>query len=88
MSTFEGSISGDTATGTFKYEQTSLSTGGGGGAVEQIAIGTFTVTLPEVVDDPLKTVVRTDATDLAFAWSRAVCGSLVLCRQWRRRRRR
>ena len=42
--TFEGSISGDTATGTFKYEQTSLSTGGGGGDVQQSAIGIFTIT--------------------------------------------
>ena len=42
--TFEGSISGDTATGTFKYEQKSLSTGGGGGDVQQFEIGMFTMT--------------------------------------------
>jgi hypothetical protein len=42
--TFEGSINGDTATGTFRYEQQSQSTGGGGGPVQQNAIGTFTIT--------------------------------------------
>lgn len=42
--TFEGSISGDTATGTFKYEQKSLATGGGGGDVQQFEVGTFTIT--------------------------------------------
>jgi hypothetical protein len=41
--TFEGSIGGDSASGTFHYEQNSLSTGGGGGDVQQSAIGTFTI---------------------------------------------
>ncbi len=44
--TFEGSISGNTATGTFRYEQKSQSAGGGGGGgtVQQQAVGTFTIT--------------------------------------------
>ena len=42
--TFEGSISGDSASGTFHYEQKSLSTGGSGGDVQQSAIGIFTIT--------------------------------------------
>src|SRR6185436_11463898 len=41
---FDGSINGDTATGTFHYEQKSQSTGGGGGPVQQGAVGTFTIT--------------------------------------------
>jgi hypothetical protein len=42
--TFEGAISGDRASGTFHYEQKSLSTGGGGGDVQQSAVGAFTIT--------------------------------------------
>ena len=42
--TFEGSMAGDTATGTFRYEQKSQSTGGTGGPVTQSAVGTFTIT--------------------------------------------
>jgi hypothetical protein len=42
---FEGSMSGNTITGTIKYEQKSVSTGGGGGPVDQAATGTFPVTL-------------------------------------------
>jgi len=42
--TFEGTITGNTATGTFRYEQNSLSTGGSGGDVQQKATGTFTIT--------------------------------------------
>jgi hypothetical protein len=42
--TFEGTITGDTATGTFHYEESSLATGGGGGDVQQKATGTFTIT--------------------------------------------
>lgn len=41
--TFEGSINGDTATGTFRYEQKSQSTGGTAGVIQQGAVGTFTI---------------------------------------------
>jgi hypothetical protein len=42
---FEGSLSGNTITGTIKYEQRSSSTGGTGGPVDQAAQGSFSVTL-------------------------------------------
>jgi hypothetical protein len=42
---FEGSLSGNTVTGTLKHEQKSVSTGGGGGPVDQAAAGTFALTL-------------------------------------------
>ncbi len=41
---FQGSISGNTATGTFKYEQRSFSPGDGGGSVTVTASGTFPIT--------------------------------------------
>ena len=42
--TFEGSISGETASGTFAYEEQSFSPGDGGGSVTQKASGRFTIT--------------------------------------------
>jgi hypothetical protein len=42
--TFQGSISGDSATGVFNYEENSLSTGGGGSDVRQLGTGSFTIT--------------------------------------------
>ncbi len=42
---FEGAISGSTVTGTFRWEQKSVSTGGGGGPVDQAATATFTISL-------------------------------------------
>ena len=42
--TFQGSISGDAATGVFTYEENSLSTGGGGSDVRQLGTGSFTIT--------------------------------------------
>lgn len=42
---FDGSMSGNTITGTIKFEQRSAATGGGGGPVDQVANGTFAVTL-------------------------------------------
>jgi hypothetical protein len=42
---FEGSLSGNAVTGTLRWEQTSVSTGGGGGPVDQSATATFTVSL-------------------------------------------
>lgn len=42
--TFQGSITGDTATGMFKYDENSLSVGGSGGTVVQAGVGTFTIT--------------------------------------------
>lgn len=38
-------MNGNAITGTIKYEQKSVSTGGGGGPVDQAATGTFSVTL-------------------------------------------
>jgi len=43
--TFDGAVSGDIVTGTFTYEQNSFSPGDGGGSVQMIASGVFTVTL-------------------------------------------
>jgi len=43
--TFDGAVSGDIVTGTFTYEQKSFSPGDGGGSVQMIASGVFTVTL-------------------------------------------
>lgn len=43
--TFEGSISGNTATGTFKYEQKGTSVGGTSGGNQSLSTGTFTITL-------------------------------------------
>lgn len=42
--TFQGSISGDSASGVFNYEENSLSTGGGGSDVRQLGTGSFTIT--------------------------------------------
>lgn len=42
---FEGSLSGNIITGTLKFEQRSVSSGGGGGPVDQAASGTFPLTL-------------------------------------------
>ncbi|HEX6165102.1 MAG TPA: hypothetical protein VFZ31_17170 [Vicinamibacterales bacterium] len=42
---FEGSLNGNTVTGTMRWEQKSVSTGGAGGPVDQLASGTFTLTL-------------------------------------------
>jgi hypothetical protein len=42
--TFEGSVSGDTATGTFTFVETSLSVGSGGNEVRQSGNGSFTIT--------------------------------------------
>ncbi|MBY0497572.1 MAG: hypothetical protein K2Y23_25485 [Cyanobacteria bacterium] len=42
---FDGSLSGSTVTGTIKWEQKSVSTGGAGGPVDQLANGTFSITL-------------------------------------------
>ena len=42
--TFQGSLSGDTATGVFTYEENSFSTGGGGSDVRQLGTGSFTIT--------------------------------------------
>ena len=41
---FQGSISGNTATGTFTYDQRSTNTDGAGGTVTMVAIGTFPIT--------------------------------------------
>ncbi len=43
--TFEGALSGDVVTGTFRYEERSSSAGDGGGSVQVLASGMFTVTL-------------------------------------------
>ena len=43
--TFEGVLSGNTVTGTLKYEGRSVSTGGGGGPVDEASSGQFPVTL-------------------------------------------
>ena len=42
---FDGSLIGNTITGTMRYEEVSVATGGGGGPVDQKASGTFPVTL-------------------------------------------
>ena len=42
--TFEGSINGNTATGTFKLEENSVSVGGPGGRIDQQGAGIFTIT--------------------------------------------
>ena len=42
---FEGSLNGNTVTGTMRWEQKSVSTGGAGGPVDQAAAGTFSLTL-------------------------------------------
>lgn len=42
--TFQGSISGNTVTGVFRYEENSLSVGGTGGNVTQLGVGNFTIT--------------------------------------------
>jgi hypothetical protein len=42
---FEGSLSGNVVTGTMKYEQKSVSTGGAGGPVDQSAAATFALSL-------------------------------------------
>jgi hypothetical protein len=42
--TFEGSINGETATGTFRYEERSVSTGGRAGQIDQLGVGTFSIT--------------------------------------------
>lgn len=42
---FEGSLNGNTITGTLKYDQRSVSTGGSGGTVDQTALATFPLTL-------------------------------------------
>jgi len=42
---FQGSLSGNTITGTIKHDEKSVSTGGSGGAVDEAASGTFPITL-------------------------------------------
>jgi hypothetical protein len=42
---FDGSLNGNTATGTIKHEGRSVSTGGGGGPVDESSSGSFAVTL-------------------------------------------
>jgi len=42
---FDGSISGNTATGTLKFEVKATSTGGGGGPVDNLQTGLFSITL-------------------------------------------
>jgi len=42
---FEGSLSGNVVTGTIKYEQKSVATGGAGGPVDQAATATFPISL-------------------------------------------
>lgn len=42
---FEGSLSGNTISGTMKHDSKSTATGGGGGPVDEAAMGTFPVTL-------------------------------------------
>jgi hypothetical protein len=42
---FEGSLNGTTVTGTLNYDQKSVSSGSGGGPVDGVASGTFTLTL-------------------------------------------
>jgi hypothetical protein len=46
--TFQGSINGDTATGTFNYEETSLSQGLNTGSVSQLGKGSFPITFHKV----------------------------------------
>jgi hypothetical protein len=41
---FQGSITGDTVTGVFRYEENSLAVGGPGGNVTQLGVGTFSIT--------------------------------------------
>jgi hypothetical protein len=43
--TFQGSLSGNTITGTIAHDEKSVSTGGGGGPVDEASSGTFPVTL-------------------------------------------
>ena len=42
---FEGSLNGNVVTGTMRYEQKSVATGGAGGPVDQAAAATFALTL-------------------------------------------
>jgi hypothetical protein len=42
---FQGSLSGNTITGTIKHDEKSVASGGGGGAVDEASSGTFPITL-------------------------------------------